>query len=173
MKKLNLNLFLLVLGLVTTAVIGGAHGPAKDHHHDEMPEWADVFHGASLPVVWHSARVANERIAAALDAKRLDGVGDWAETIHLAAHALMDQVQLPSPDQKQRLDAALRQAAKIADDVLDGAHHDDHRAAAAAYRRLASTLSLINRRLPKEITEKNVAEEELRVATAKEHGHEH
>lgn len=147
--------------------------PDHGHAHGEEPEWAAVFGGATLPVVWHSLAAANERIAAALKNQQLDGVADWAETIHLAAHALMDQVEVPENDRKQRLDAALGQAARLADDVLDGAQHNDAPATSAAHRRLASAVALIKSRLPAEISEANIAQDDLRFATAGQHGHEH
>jgi hypothetical protein len=68
---------------------------------------------------------ASEKIAAALAAKKLDGVADWAETIHLAAHALEDQIKIDDAERAKRLIGALEQAAKIADDVLDGANHNE------------------------------------------------
>jgi hypothetical protein len=137
-------------------------------HGGEQPEWAELFGDAPLPVIWQSAKASADRISAALGARKLDGVANWAETIHLAAHALVDQVQLPSAEAQQRLVAALNQAAKLADDVLDGAQHDEAPAAAAAFRRLNAALQLAQRRLPSEITSAPPAE--LRFAEAPAHG---
>ena len=115
------------------------------------PEWAELFGGASLPVVWQSASAASEKIDAALADKNLHGVADWAETIHLASHALDDQIKVDEAERARRLKAALRQAAKIADDVLDAASHNETDKAAEAQRRLKSALALAKARLPKEI----------------------
>lgn len=135
----------------------------------DAPEWAGLFGGAALPVVWQSASAASEKIDAALAAKKLDGVADWAETIHLAAHALEDQIKIDDPERAKRLKGAFEQAAKIADDVLDAAHHNETEKAAEAQRRLKAALALAKARLPKEI----LAAPKQDVRFAKSAGHAH
>lgn len=125
----------------------------KPHAHDRQPEWAEVFGGASLPVVWQSLSAATDRASSVLAARKLDGVADMAETIHLASHALADQVKLDDGEKKKRLDAALTQAAKIADELLDAAQHSEPDAASAALRRIQAAVSLARSRLPREITD--------------------
>ncbi len=134
------------------------------------PEWAELFGGASLPVVWQSASSASEKIDAALAAKKLDGVADWAETIHLAAHALEDQIKIDDPERAKRLKGAFEQAAKIADDVLDAANHNESEKAAEAQRRLKSALALAKARLPKEILD--APKQEVRFAKSAGHAHD-
>lgn len=171
-----IRIILLSLIVIATAAASPAaktSAPGNGPAHNDEPEWAELFGGAPLPVVWHSLAASGERITVALKDQQLKGVADWAETVHLAAHALMDQVKVPEADRQQRLNAALRQAAKLADEVLDGAQHEDRQATSAAYRRLASALTLIKSRLPKDITEAAVREADLRFAKAGEHGHEH
>jgi hypothetical protein len=167
--------FRLLLALAAAAVLVGhvVHaGPAGPGHSHGEPEWAVLFGDASLPVVWQSATAAAEKINAALTAKKMDGIPDWAETVHLAAHALSDQVKLPNAEAKKRLDAALGQAAKIADEVLDGAQHNEAAKTAAAFKRMQSALTLAKTRLPKEITE--AAPQTPRFATARKHDdHDH
>ena len=124
---------------------------AAEEKKAKAPEWAELFGGASLPVVWQSASAASEKIDAALAAKKLDGVADWAETIHLASHALEDQAKVDDAERAKRLKAAFRQAAKIADDVLNAANHNEPEKAADAQRRLKSALALAKSRMPKEI----------------------
>lgn len=119
---------------------------------EDAPEWAAQFGGASLAVVWQTAATANEKIATALAARKLDGVAEWAETIHLAAHAIEDQVKLDDRERRKRLTGALNQAAKIADDVIEGARHNEMDTTDAHYRRLKSALAVAKLRLPKEIT---------------------
>jgi hypothetical protein len=149
-----------------------AAGPSADAPAPDAPEWAELFGDASLPVVWQSAQASTERIAAALAAQRMDGVADWAETIHLAAHALMDQVRLPDAERQKRLSAALRQAAMLADEVLDAAQHEEATRAAAAFKRLSSALTLAQHGLPKDITASPAGEP--RFAKASAHGdHDH
>lgn len=125
--------------------------PAKPDH--RQAEWYELFGDAPLPVVWQSAQASLAKITAAVSAKSSDGVADWAETIHLAAHALVDQVQLPDAERKKRLDAALEQAARIADEVLDAAHHHEAEKLAESSRRLHAAMTLGRTRLPREITE--------------------
>ncbi len=168
--KLHSLLTALVMG-VTLSGIQAA--PGHDHAADEQPEWAELFGDASLPVVWQSALAAAERIAAAVAARKSDGVAAWAETIHLATHALIDRVELPDPGRQLRLEAALEQAARLADEVLDGAQHHEPELMAEAFRRLQSALALSRIRLPKEIAE--AAPETPRFANAPAHddGHAH
>ena len=142
-----------------------AHG----HDHSDTPEWADLFGDASLAVVWQSAAASAERTTAALGRDELEGIADWAETIHLAAHALMDQVEEGDPGRKRRLHAALAQAAEIADEVLDGAQHGELDRTERAFRRLNSAVMLARMRLPKSVTEAPAAEP--RFAKAGEHAH--
>lgn len=147
--------------------------PGSDHSPDDNSEWAELFGDASLAVVWQSAAASAESIATAVAARKSDGVAAWAETIHLAAHALIDQVKMPEAARKQRLDAALGQAAKLADEVLDGAQHNELDQTAAAFKRLQSALALAKIRLPKEIVE--ATSEAPRFAKTPEHddGHKH
>jgi hypothetical protein len=161
--------FAVFTAFFTAAVAAAA--PASDHSHDEKSEWADVFGGASLPVVWQSMTASSERITAAIAAKKPDGIADWAETIHVAAHALIDQVKLPDAERKKRLDAALEQAAKLADEVSDAASHNEPDRMAEAFRRLRSALALAQSRLPKEVTE--AATETPRFAKAAPHDPNH
>ncbi len=144
---------------------------AHEHAHGEQPEWAELFGDASLPVVWQSATASSEHITAALGARKTEGVAAWAETIHLAAHALIDQVTLDDSQRKKRLDAALEQAAKIADEVLDAAQHSEHEKASVAFKRLQSALAVARTRLPKEIADAPAGTP--RFAEAPEHGDDH
>lgn len=145
----------------------GAHG----HAHGAEPEWGELFADASLPVVWQSAAASAERISTALGARTTEGVAAWAETIHLAAHALIDQVKLDDTERKKRLDAALEQAAKIADEVLDAAQHNEYEKASVAFKRLQSALAVAKTRLPKEIVD--APAETPRFAEAPAHGDDH
>lgn len=134
------------------------------------PEWAELFGGASLPVVWQSTAAASEKIDAALAVKKMEGIAAWAETIHLGAHALEDQVKIPDAERAKRLQGALGQAAKIADDVLNAANHNEVEKAADAQRRLKAALALAKSRLPKEIID--APKQELRFAKASGPAHD-
>ena len=144
--------------------------PAAEEKNPKAPEWAELFGGALLPVVWQSASAASEKIDAALVAKKLDGAADWAETIHLASHALEDQVKVEDAERAKRLKAAFEQAAKIADDVLDAANHNEVDKAAEAQRRLKSALALAKARMPKEILD--APKQEVRFARSAGHAHD-
>lgn len=145
-----LAIHLAGIALAASAPAGPADQP---HSHDRQPEWAEVFGGASLPTVWQSLTAAAHNASSALTAPGLDGVADMAETIHLGAHALADQVRLEDAGKKKRLDAALTQAAKIADDLLAAAQHHEPAAAGEALRRIQAAIALAKDRLPREITE--------------------
>lgn len=143
---------------------------AAETKKESAPEWAELFGGASLPVVWQSISAASEKIDAALATKQLDGVADWAETIHLGSHALEDQVKIDDPERAKRLKGAVEQAEKIADDVLDGANHNETDKVADAHRRLKAALALAKSRLPKEIID--APKQEVRFAKAAGHAHD-
>lgn len=168
-------LFILATGSLT---VGAAEG--SDHKDkkkasaaakaEKQPEWAGLFGGASVPVVWQSANAAATNIAAAITAKKFEGVAGWAETVHLAAHALEDQVKLSDVEQQKRLKGALAQSAKIADDVLDAANHKEAEKLADSFRRMNAALKLAATRLPKDIT--TAPRQEARFAKAAGHAHD-
>jgi hypothetical protein len=137
---------------------------------ENAAEWAELFGGASLPVVWQSASAASEKIDAALAARKLDGVASWAETIHLASHALEDQVKVDDPERAKRLKGALAQVAKIADDMMDAANHNEAEKTADAQRRLKAALALAKSRMPKEILEAPKQEPRFAKFTGHAHG---
>lgn len=151
MKTLRSLIAALVAASLAAAVFAGPED--KPHSHDHQPEWAEVFGGASLPAVWQSLTAAVNNASSSLAANQLEHVGDMAETIHLGAHALADQVKMDDAEKKKRLDAALTQAAKIADDLLDAAQHKETAAANAALARIQAAMALAKVRLPKEITD--------------------
>jgi hypothetical protein len=143
---------------------------AKAEKKESTTEWAALFGGASLPVVWQSVSAASEKIDAALAAKKLDGIADWAETIHLGSHALEDQIKLADPERAKRLTGAFEQAAKIAEDVLNAANHNEADKVADAHRRLKAALALAKVRMPKDILE--APKQEVRFAKAGRYAHD-
>lgn len=143
---------------------------AADPKKAKAPEWAELFGGASLPVVWQSVSAASENIDAALAARKFEGVADWAETIHLGSHALEDQIKVDDAERAKRLKGAFEQAAKIADDVLNAANHSELEKAVDAQRRLKSALALAKARLPKEILD--APKQDVRFAKSAGHAHD-
>lgn len=166
---MKIHRILVSLFAFTTASLALSTQAAEEKK-AKAPEWAEPFGGASLPVVWQSASAASEKIDAALAAKKLDGVADWAETIHLASHALEDQIKVDDAERAKRLKGAFEQAAKIADDVLDAANHNEPEKAADAQRRLKSALALAKTRMPKEILD--APKQEVRFAKSAGHAHD-
>lgn len=143
----------------------GEHG----HDHSGEPEWAELFGGASLSTVWLSAEESAKRIDAALNQGNLEEVPGWAETIHLAAHALIDQVVVDDDGKRRRLHAALEHAAQLADDVLDGAQHAETSRSEQAFKRLSSALALAASRMPPAVVDG--PSEQPRFAEAGAHAH--
>jgi len=145
----------LVVGSLVPDTSGAPAAPAFPQGSEAaaQPEWAELFGDASLAVIWQSAWAASENITAALADRKLAGIAGWAETIHVAAHALVDQVTLDDSERNKRLRGALNQTAKIADDVLTHASHEKPDETAAAHQRLKSALALAKLRLPKAIVE--------------------
>jgi hypothetical protein len=172
--KTRPRLLAAIAALFLSLSAGAAPG-GSPHTHGEKPEWAELFGDAPLPLVWQSASAAADATTQALADKKLDGVPAWAETIHLAAHALIDQVEITDAEKKKRLVAALDQAARIADEVLDASEHKEPERAAAEFRRLTSALSLAKTRLPKEITSapRTTAPRVAKPPAHEEHGHAH
>lgn len=146
----------LAIGILVPNTSGASAAPGSPPGSEApgaQPEWAELFGDASLAVIWQSAWTASEKIAEALAERKLAGIADWAETIHVAAHALVDQVKLDDNERTKRLHGALNQTAKIADDVLNHASHNEPDETAAAHQRLKSALALAKLRLPKVIIE--------------------
>jgi hypothetical protein len=169
MKTHRFLISLIAVGLVslTSQAAEKSEPPPQAEQKSDAPEWAELFGGASLPVVWQSAQAAASRIHAAIKAKTFDGVADWAETVHLASHALDDQVKLGDAERQKRLNGALEQAAKIADDVLDAGNHQEGEKLADSFRRMSAALRLAAIRLPKEITD--APPQQVRFANAAGH----
>jgi hypothetical protein len=161
----------ILTSLITlSAVVFALTASAAEEKKANAPEWAELFGDASLPVVWQSASAASENIDAALAAKKLDSVADWAETIHIASHALEDQIKVDDAERAKRLKAAFEQAAKIADDVFDAANHNEVDKAAEAQRRLKAALALAKARMPKEILD--APKQDVRFAKSAGHAHD-
>lgn len=160
--------------LLLTLLLASPLAAAPDHAAaDGAPaEWAALFGEAPLPVIWRSITDSRDRLETALAANKLDGVAAWAETIHLAAHALADQITLPDADAHRRLAAALTQAAQVADAVLDAAQHDESRRAATSFTRLKSALTVTQSRLPADLVAA-APTAEPRFATAPAHDDHH
>lgn len=175
MKLPPISTLLVVLSAVALALTAPAaektNASAKAAAKEPAPEWAELFGGASLPLVWKSISAASEKIDAAMAANELGGVAAWAETIHLGSHALDDQVKLEDPERAKRLKGALEQAAKIADDVINAANHKEADQVAEAQRRLKSALALAKIRLPKEVLQ--ATEQAPRFAKPATHPVEH
>jgi hypothetical protein len=145
-----------VLALATTSLAVAADQTNKSPTTEKAkkpPEWASLFGDASLPVIWQSATAASEKIAAALEAKKLEGIPDWAETVHLASHALQSQVKVADADRQADLTDAFRLSARIADDITAGAWAEDVTKTSDAYQRAKLALAIAKRSLPKEIVE--------------------
>lgn len=142
------TLAVLLTLLLAAPLSAGPNHPKAD---GAPAEWAALFGDAPLPVVWRSITASRDQIETALAGNKLDGVPAWAETIHLAAHALADQIKLPDPDAHRRLAAALTQAAQVADAVLDASQHDETRRAATSFTRLKSALTVTQGRLPADL----------------------
>jgi hypothetical protein len=140
----------LALSIPAFAANGPAANPATKKAR-QPPEWAGVFGDASLPVIWQSAQAADEKIAAVLKEKALARVPDWAETMHLASHALQAQVKVADPDQQGNLADACRVAARIADDVTAAAGANDVDQTNVAYHRMKLALNIAPRCLPPDL----------------------
>lgn len=170
MKHHRLACILLTFGLVAAAPAADNKTAPAQQQNANAPEWAELFGGASLPVVWQSANAAATKIEAAIKAKSFEGVADWAETIHLAAHALEDQAKLDDAERQKRLNGALEQAAKIADEVLDAGNHKEAEKLADSFRRMNAALKLAASRLPKNVVD--APPQEVRFAKAAGHAHD-
>lgn len=148
--KLKIVWFASALALAFVAPVFAAENSAKEKA-QPPPEWAALFGDASLPVVWQSAAAASEKIATALADKKLEGIPDWAETIHLASHALQTKAKVDEVDRQADIVDAFRLAARIADDVTAQAWAGNVDKTNSAYQRVKLALAIAQRNLPKEI----------------------
>jgi len=150
-------------------------GPAPQVAVEHSDEWREHYNDALLPLVWKSLIAAQDALLDGLGrGEDLPALTRYAETIHLTAHALLDQVLLPQVMERQRLDAALAQTAALADTLLEPLHHSDRHAAHATFSRLASAIGVLKIRLPDEIQHQaaQLSEEPI-FATAPAHDHKH
>ncbi|KXU35145.1 hypothetical protein AXK11_07285 [Cephaloticoccus primus] len=156
---------------------GTASTAANPGELDHSADWGSVFGKAALPQTWKSITTASENARVALDRADLARVPDLAETIHLGAHALYDQldtIQRIGEIDTTRLRAALAQLALLADDLLDHAQHGDLARARSTYARLSSAIGVTAIRLPVPLLD--AAATSLHpplTATASAHSHDH
>lgn len=135
-----------LLSVVALAASDDSHGHAK------KSDWPKLFGDASPALIWQSVLAATEKIEAAAAAKSMDGMKDWSKTAFFGLHALQEKVKQPDANRQKRLEAALTQAARIADSLVEAAYHKEADKVPAAMARLKSALQLIALRLPEEIT---------------------
>jgi len=128
-------------------------GPAPTHDHAEhSDEWRAIYGETPLPLVWKSLLAARDQLLDGLDNNRdLAPLTAYSETIHLCAHALWEQVSLPTAEAQRRLDATLSQTAGLADVLLEALHHGERHAARAALSRLDSAIGVSAIRLPDDL----------------------
>jgi len=150
-------------------------GPAPQVVVEHSDEWREHYGDASLPLVWKSLLAAQDALLDGLGrGENLPGLTRYAETIHLTAHALLDQVVLPQAIERQRLDAALAQTAALADALLEPLHHGDRHAAHATFSRLSSAIGVLKIRLSEQVqTEAEALADEPIFAPAPTHDHTH
>jgi len=124
-------------------------GPAPQVSIEHSDEWRAHYSSASLPLVFKSLLAARDALRYGLDQDaELPALTRYAETIHLTAHALLDQVVLPQPAEQQRLNASLAQTAALADALLEPLHHSERAAARTSFSRLNSAIGVVSIRLP-------------------------
>lgn len=152
MKIKNLIIVLLAFSVIfaKTQAQTSAAKPAESAQ-QHPPEWAELFGGVPLPAVWQSAAAASDKISAALAEKKFDGIPDWAETIHLASHALQSEAKATTDERQANLTDAFRLSARIADDVTAAAWAGDVTKTDRAYQRMKLALAIAQRSLPNEI----------------------
>jgi hypothetical protein len=152
MDAQTFSVAIVMFGLTTLAPAAepAAGGPSTKQT-PEAPEWAALFGDASLVTIWQSATAALDKIDEAVVYKELEVIPDWAETIHLASHALQAQVKVQDPDRQADLIDAFRLSARIADDIIAGAEAKDFARTNTAYQRVKLALAIARRSMPKEI----------------------
>jgi len=150
-------------------------GPAPQVAVEHSDEWREHYGDASLPLVWKSLLAAQDALRDGIDrAEALPGLTRYAETIHLTAHALLDQVALPQPAEQQRIEAALAQTAALADALLEPLHHGEQLASRATFSRLSSAIGVVKLRLPESVQHQaEQTPEEPIIAPAPAHDHAH
>jgi len=155
---------------------GHSHGgPAPQVAIEHSDEWREHYGDASLPLLWKSLLAAQDALHDGLGrGENLLGLTRYTETIHLTAHALLDQVALPQPAEQQRIEASLAQTAALADTLLEALHHGDRHAAHAAFSRLTSAIGVLKIRLPETVqTQAEQLTAEPIFAPTPTHDHKH
>ena len=129
-------LWLMLLGLLCVPAF--AH---EDKPHDTAPPMGDAAQMLSV------ANDAVAKISELVVAQKLDGVHEQTDRLNAALKALAAS-DSGSPDQKRRLESAVRQVSAIADSVHDAADGAQQKKAEAEAKKLVAAMKLVQALLP-------------------------
>lgn len=126
----------MLLGLLCVPAF--AH---EDKPHDTAPPMGDAAQMLSV------ANDAVAKISELVVAQKLDGVHEQTDRLNAALKALAAS-DSGSPDQKRRLESAVRQVSAIADSVHDAADGAQQKKAEAEAKKLVAAMKLVQALLP-------------------------
>lgn len=145
---------LLVLRRLLTVAVATL-APMALHAHDERPKPAHGDHEHGPPAgtaasTWVAISQIATQLESLVDAQKLEGVHDQTEALTGALRTLVEKSTDLGPDKRKRLEAAVRQAVTIADQLHGAADGAEQKRAAEEWKRLKAALSLVEAQLPNE-----------------------
>jgi hypothetical protein len=132
--------------------------PASLLAHDEKPKSGHGEHAHdpqagydTAAAAWAAISQAASQLESLVGAEQLDGVHDQTDRLLGALKALGEKTTDLNADKKKRLDAAVRQAGAITDNLHEAADGAEQKKAEAELKKLKSALKLVEAQLPPEI----------------------
>lgn len=150
-----------VLLLAPTSLLAHEEKPKSghgEHAHDPQAGYD------TAAAAWAGISQAAGKLESLVGAEQLDGVHDQTDRLLGALKALTEKTTDLNADKKKRLDAAVRQAGTIADNLHDAADGAEQKKAEAELKKLKSALKLVEAQLPPAVLR------EAREHTEHEHG---
>lgn len=122
-------------------------GPGLMRAHEDKPHAKES--PADTTAAWHAVNDAVDQIGAKVNSGETKGVHDLAESVVANLKVVGDKTA-GTPEQKKRLEAAVRQASALADSLHEAADARDLKKAEAEFKKLGAALKLVRALLPAE-----------------------
>lgn len=143
----------LFLGVTTPLVL--AHEPAphaaphgehsQEHSHGSSPEFG------SAAGAWAAIQTSAQRLESLVKGQQLEAIHDETDAATAALAALQGEVSGLSPDKRKRLDAAIRQAITLVDNLHEAADGAEQKKAESELKKVLASLKLVEAQLPQEM----------------------
>ncbi len=140
--KLTIAAFAFTFAFAAPAVF------ADDKKDDKKTDHPAAGHFASAAEAWTAAQDGMKEMGDLITAKKLKSVHEAEVKVVAALKGLGANSAMVEGDKKKRLDAALAQAAKLADSTHDAADDGQQAKTEAEFKKLQGSLKLIEAQYP-------------------------